>query len=79
MGVLSPGKRTTTSATRFISKIADATDADTKFQLTTDGLNVYPYPVGNILGDRVDYAQLVKIYKYSEPEAARRYSPAELS
>ena len=73
------GKRTVASATRFISKLANATDPDQRFQLTTDGLKAYPYPIGNILGDRVDYAQLIKIYKYTEPEAARRYSPAKFA
>jgi transposase-like protein/IS1 family transposase len=72
------GKRTVTSATRFISKLAAATSED-RFQLTTDGLNAYPYPVGNILGDRVDYAQLVKIYNQETPEDIRRYSPARLA
>jgi len=71
------GKRTITSATRFIEKLAKATDPDRRYQLTTDGLNVYPYTVGNILGDRVDYAQLIKIYQYTEPEEMRRYSPPE--
>lgn len=71
------GKRTVTSATRFIAKLASATDPDQRFQLTTDSLNANPYPVGNILGDRVDYSQLIKIYQYSEPEAQRRYSPPE--
>lgn len=42
-------KRTVTSATRFIAKIAAATSED-RSQLTTDGLNAYPYPVGNVLG-----------------------------
>jgi hypothetical protein len=32
-------------------------------------------PIGNILGDRVDYGQIIKIYAHNEPEAARRYSP----
>jgi len=73
------GKRTITSATKFITKLANATDANTRFQLTTDGLNVYPYPVGNILGDRVDYAQLIKIYSFAEAEAERRYSPAKFA
>ena len=50
------GKRTVTSATRFITKLAAATDPERRFQLTTDGLKAYSYPVGNILGDRVDYA-----------------------
>jgi len=53
------GKRTVTSASRFITKLAEATDQEQRFQLTTDGLNAYSYPVGNILGDRVDYAQLI--------------------
>jgi len=73
------GKRTVTSATRFITKLAAATHADQRFQLTTDGLNAYPYPVGNILGDRVDYAQLIKIYNQETPEDIRRYSPARLA
>jgi len=73
------GKRTVTSATRFITKLANATDEGRRFQITTDGLNAYPYPIGNILGDRVDYAQLVKIYYQDSPEAIRRYSPARLA
>jgi IS1 family transposase len=73
------GKRTVSSATRFITKLAAATDMEQRWQLTTDGLNAYPFPVGNILGDRVDYAQLVKIYKQNTPEEVRRYSPARLA
>ncbi|HUE03155.1 MAG TPA: hypothetical protein VMR62_26540 [Bryobacteraceae bacterium] len=71
------GKRTITSATRFIQKLADATHPDQRYQLTTDGLNAYPYPVATVLGDRVDYAQLIKIYKYAGPEEMHRYSPPE--
>jgi len=71
------GKRTVSSATRFIRRLADATDSEQRFQLTTDRLNAYAYPIGNILGDRVDYAQLIKIYAYREPEEVRRYSPPE--
>jgi transposase-like protein/IS1 family transposase len=73
------GKRTVSSATRFIDKLALATDPNQRFQLTTDGLNAYPYPIGNILGDRVDYAQLIKIYNADSPEEQRRYSPARLA
>jgi len=73
------GKRTVTSATRFITKLATATDPGRRFQLTTDGLNAYPYPIGNILGDRVDYAQLIKIYTQETPEDQRRYSPPRLA
>jgi IS1 family transposase len=75
------GKRTVSAATRFMMKLARATDATQKFQLTTDGLNAYPLAVGNVLGhegDRVDYAQLIKVYAYTVPEDARRYSPPEV-
>jgi len=73
------GKRTVTSASRFIGKLAEAADPEKRFQLTTDGLNAYPYPIGNILGDRVDYAQLIKIYMQAELEEQRRYSPPRLA
>ena len=70
------GKRTVSSATRFMRKLASATDPAQKFQLTSDGLKAYPLAVGNVLGhqgERVDYAQLVKIYTIDVPEDARRY------
>jgi hypothetical protein len=54
------GKRTETSAGRFMEKLAAATHPAKRFQLTTDGLPAYPYAVGKHLGDRVDYAQLIK-------------------
>lgn len=72
------GKRTVSAATRFMRKLATATDPAQKFQVTTDGLNAYPLAIGNVLGhegERVDYAQLVKIYTLDVPEDARRYSP----
>jgi len=71
------GKRTETSAGRFMAKLADATDPNTKFQLTTDGLPVYPYAVGSKLGDRVSYAQYIKVYAQTN-EGQRRYSPPEV-
>jgi transposase-like protein/IS1 family transposase len=73
------GKRTVSSATLFIEKLATATDENVRFQLSTDGLNAYPFPIGNILGDRVDYGQLVKIYAQNTPEEQRRYSPAKIA
>ena len=76
------GKRTVSSATRFMHKLSRATDPKQKFQLTTDGLAAYPLAVGNVLGhqgERVDYAQLVKIYTLDVPEDARRYSPPRLA
>jgi len=72
------GKRTVSSATKFMHKLAAATDPEHRYQLTSDGLKAYNYAVGTVLGDRVDYGQLVKIYAYNEPEDARRYSPPEV-
>lgn len=69
------GKRTETSAHRFMAKLARAT-ADQRFQLTTDGLPAYPTAVYRNLGDRVDYAQYIKSYAQS-PDGERRYSPPE--
>jgi transposase-like protein/IS1 family transposase len=76
------GGRTVKCATRFIHKLARATDASQKFQLTTDGLMAYNIAVGNVLGhhgERVDYAQLIKIYTQEVPEEVRRYSPPRLA
>ena len=73
------GKRTVSSATRFMGKLAAATDPNQRFQLTTDGLKAYNYAVGMTLDERVDYAQLVKIYKLDVPEDQRRYSPPRLA
>lgn len=76
------GKRTVRSATWFMRKLARATDPTQKFQLTTDGLPAYASAVGDVLGhqgERVDYAQLIKIYAFDVPEEARRYSPPRLA
>ncbi len=76
------GKRTVTAATRFINRLATATDPTQKFQLTTDGLRAYPLAIGNVLGhqgERVDYAQLIKIYAMDVAEDVRRYSPPRLA
>ena len=71
----SVGRRTLTHAFDLMFKLRRATSTD-RFQLTTDGLNSYITAVDEMLSDRVDFAQLVKIYAApQEPE--RRYSPPE--
>ena len=45
-------------------------------QLTTDGLGVYPEAVWNAFGDKVDFAQLIKLYT-TEPASEARDSPPE--
>ena len=47
------------------------------FQITTDGFKPYVRAIQDTLGDRCDFAQLIKVYRAgSEGEA--RYSPAEV-
>jgi transposase-like protein/IS1 family transposase len=59
----------------FIEGLRLATSG--KFQLTTDGFASYRSAVSNTLEDRVDFAQLIKVYR-ATPEGERRYSPAEV-
>ena len=70
------GKRSRISTEAFISKLRYAT-SDRRFQFTTDGFKAYVAAVDMILGDRVDFAQLVKVYGASR-EGEQRYSPGEV-
>jgi hypothetical protein len=55
------------------------TPTEGRFQLTTDGFRGYPDAVAYSLGTRVDFAQLVKVYKQPLGGGGeRRYSPAEV-
>jgi len=47
------------------------------YQLTADGFGACPSAIENTLSDRVDFAQLIKVYRPT-PEGERRYSPAEV-
>jgi transposase-like protein/IS1 family transposase len=60
----------------FIEGLRHAT-ANQRFQITTDGFAPYRSAISTTLGDRVDFAQLVKVYR-ATPEGERRYSPAEV-
>lgn len=70
------GKRNRISTEDFIDKLRDAT-ADHRFQITTDGFQPYLHAIDDTLGDRVDFAQLVKVYR-TPREGEQRYSPAEV-
>lgn len=70
------GKRDRKSTEQFIGKLRYAT-SDDRFQITTDGFKPYVNAVDMILGDRVDFAQLVKVYA-SPREGEQRYSPGEV-
>lgn len=70
------GKRSIPSTDQFIYKLALATGQQ-RYQLTTDGWKAYVRAVEMFLGNRVHFAQLVKVYGASR-EGEQRYSPAEV-
>ncbi len=53
-------------------------DVDQRFQMSTDGVAPYKSATTTTLGDRCDFAQVVKVYR-EDPPAERRYSPAEVT
>jgi transposase-like protein/IS1 family transposase len=69
------GKRNQATTDIFIEGLRHATSG--RFQITTDGFAPYRSAIPNTLEDRVDFAQLVKVYR-ATPEGERRYSPAEV-
>jgi IS1 family transposase len=71
------GRRTLENAMDLALKVRRATSKNTRFQLTTDGLEAYVTAVDEILSDRCDFAQLIKIYA-APREGTQRYSPAEV-
>ena len=70
------GKRTAKATDAFIGKLAYATSKD-RYQLTTDGFGPYVSAVKMLLKDRVDFAQLIKVYG-TPRDGEQRYSPAEV-
>jgi transposase-like protein/IS1 family transposase len=70
------GKRDQQTANAFIEGLRLAT-APQPFQVTADGWNGYPFALEATLSDRIDFAQLIKVYR-ATPEGERRYSPAEV-
>jgi transposase-like protein/IS1 family transposase len=70
------GKPDQATTNVFIEGLRQAT-ARQPYQLTADGFGTYPSAIENTLSDRVDFAQLIKVYRAS-PEGERRYSPAEV-
>jgi transposase-like protein/IS1 family transposase len=70
------GKRNQQTCNAFIEGLRIAT-APNQFQITTDGFAPYRTAIPDTLGDRVDFAQLIKVYR-ATPEGERKYSPAEV-
>jgi len=70
------GKRNQRTTDAFIEGLRHATSSQ-NFQITTDGFGPYRSAIDNTLSDRVDFAQLIKVYRASV-EGEARYSPAEV-
>lgn len=70
------GRRDSRDAMAFIEKLGEAIRGS--FQITTDGFPPYFDAIHTALGDRVDYAQLIKIYEGSS-DADHRYSPPRVA
>jgi IS1 family transposase len=70
------GRRNKATTDIFIEGLRHAT-ASKHFQITTDGFKPYVAAIADTLGDRVDFAQLIKVYG-SPAEGEGRYSPAEV-
>ena len=71
------GRRTSANAMEVCRKVRRATSPDVRFQLTTDGLQAYITNVDEMLLDRCDFAQLIKVYA-APREGEQRYSPADV-
>jgi IS1 family transposase len=70
------GKRDQATTNAFIEGLRLAT-APRPFQLTANGFPAYPFAIESTLSDRVDFSQMIKVYR-ATPEGERRYSPAEV-
>jgi transposase-like protein/IS1 family transposase len=70
------GKRNQATTNAFIEGLRAAT-SDAPYQITADGFAPYVSAIDSTLSDRVDFAQLIKVYR-ATPEGERRYSPAEV-
>ena len=70
------GRRTQATTDIFIEGLRHAT-AHQRFQITTDGFKPYINAIDSTLSDRVDFAQLIKVYA-APRDGEARYSPAEV-
>ncbi len=70
------GKRDQATMNIFIEGLRHAT-ASEEFQVSADGFAPYVSAIDTTLSGRVDFAQIIKVYRET-PEGERRYSPAEV-
>ena len=72
------GRRNQATTDVFVEGLRDAIQPTGNFQITTDGFAPYKSAISTTLGHRVDFAQLIKVYR-SPQEGEARYSPAEVA
>lgn len=70
------GERNEKDTIEFTEKLSSATSGE--FQVSADGWPAYPFALSLSLGDRISFAQQVKIYATSE-NPNTRYSPAKIT
>lgn len=70
------GRRSQATTDVFVEDLRLATAKD-RYQITTDGFVPYQSAIDTTLCDRVDFAQLIKVYR-SDREGEARYSPPEV-
>ena len=70
------GHRTAEDTEIFCAKLRVATRG--RFQISSDGFGPYRHSVPAILGDRVDFGTLVKVFGTTTPDEQRQYSPAKI-
>lgn len=71
------GQRDETTCVRFLKRLRGAVSTEGRLQVTSDGLSLYASHVPFVLGSRVDFAQLIKVYRSEQVET--RYSPATIT
>ncbi len=69
------GRRNQQTTDVFIEGLRDSIKPGHCFQITTDGFAPYVNAIQTTFGERVDFAQLIKVYK-AGTEGEARYSPA---
>jgi IS1 family transposase len=71
------GRRNQATTDVFVEGLRDALQPTGNFQITTDGFAPYKTAITTTLGHRVDFAQLIKVYRTPQ-DGEKRYSPAEV-
>lgn len=66
------GKRSEQDTLIFLEKLYNAIDGATAhFQMSTDAFRGYDHTVNEVLGTKVDYGQIIKLYKAANPDEIR--------